>query len=384
MAEVAIEHVTKIYGRGARAVTAVHDLTLTAGDGELLAVVGPSGCGKTTLLRLIAGLETASAGLIRIAGAVANDVTPKDRDVAMVFQDHALYPHMTVYKNLAFGLKMRGVPRSAIRTRVLDAAGRLGIAHLLDRRPGSLSGGECQRVALGRAIVRQPRAFLLDEPLSNLDAQLRSRLRSEIKSLQHDLGTTMIYVTHDQAEAMTLGDRIAVVRDGRLQQCGSPMEVYERPANRFVAGFVGTPAMNFLSGRLEANGEASAFAGACGRIPVHLRPGTGGDGLAVVFGIRPGDLHLRPVGDHHATPEADTGPGPLTSLGRGRVALVEPLGDAVHVHVALSAGGTVVVRAATVGGIEPGADVEVLSDTKRAHVFRENESGERIPRDEEE
>jgi multiple sugar transport system ATP-binding protein len=377
MAEVALEHVTKTYGKRTRTVTALRELTLAAADGELLVLVGPSGCGKTTTLRLIAGLEAPSAGTIRMAGTVVNDVPPQDRDVAMVFQDHALYPHMTVRRNLAFGLKMRGVPRAAIRDRVTEAARRLGIGHLMERRPGSLSGGECQRVALGRAIVRQPRAFLLDEPLSSLDAQLRARMRSEIKNLKRDLRATMIYVTHDQAEAMTLGDRIAVLRDGELQQCGPPMQVYKRPANRFVAGFIGTPPMNFLPGRLEANGEAAIFVHDRGRIALEPGPAPAADGVAAVLGLRPEDLHLAIAGG--VPPEAPTSRVRLTSLGSARVTLVEPLGDTGHVHVAWPAGGTLVVRAPSAGEIGLGTEVEVLADARRAHLFHDAGSGERIP-----
>src|SRR5580765_3303974 len=233
MATVSFDHVTKKYGD----VTAVHDFNLEIADGEFMVLVGPSGCGKTTNLRMIAGLEEISEGTLRIGDRVVNDVPPKDRDIAMVFQSYALYPHMTVRDNMAFGLKLRKVPKADIEKRVADAAGILSLEKLLDRKPKELSGGQRQRVALGRAIVREPAVFLMDEPLSNLDASLRVQMRGEIKRLQRDLGTTTVFVTHDQVEAMTMGDRIAIMRDGRLEQLGRPSEIYVRPASRFVAGF---------------------------------------------------------------------------------------------------------------------------------------------------
>jgi len=244
MATVTFDHV---YKRFSEDVVAVNDLTLEVKDGEFLVLVGPSGCGKTTALRCIAGLESISEGQLKIGERVVNDVAPKDRDIAMVFQSYALYPHMSVYDNLAFGLKLRKTPKADIERRVKDAAGILGLDRFLDRKPKALSGGQRQRVALGRAIVREPAVFLMDEPLSNLDAKLRVQTRAEIARLHQRLGTTTVYVTHDQVEAMTMGDRIAVMRDGILNQTGTPQELYDNPRNVFVAGFIGSPAMNFAT-----------------------------------------------------------------------------------------------------------------------------------------
>ena len=247
MAAIEIEDVSKRYRDG---TVAVHDLSLEIADGEFTVLVGPSGCGKTTLLRMIAGLEEISAGTISIGDRVVNDLTPKDRDIAMVFQNYALYPHMTVARNMGFALRRAKVPADEIQRKVEHAAELLGIADQLERKPGNLSGGQRQRVAMGRAIVRDPQAFLMDEPLSNLDAKLRIQMRAEITRIQRRLHTTTVYVTHDQTEAMTLGDRLAVMRDGVLQQLGTPAELYERPDNLFVAGFIGSPAMNFLIGEI--------------------------------------------------------------------------------------------------------------------------------------
>lgn len=251
-----LEQVSKIYPGN---VKAVNEVSLSIRDQEFLVLVGPSGCGKTTTLRMVAGLEEISEGEIRIGERVVNKVAPKDRDIAMVFQNYALYPHMTVYKNLAFALKLRRVPKAEIDRRVRWAANLLGLEQLLDRRPRALSGGQRQRVAVGRAIVRQPQVFLFDEPLSNLDAKLRVTTRAELKRLQHDLKTTTIYVTHDQEEAMTLGDRVVVMHHGRIQQCGTPLDVYRNPVNRFVAEFVGMPPMNFVEGTLGAGEDAMEF-----------------------------------------------------------------------------------------------------------------------------
>jgi multiple sugar transport system ATP-binding protein len=248
MATVTFDHV---YKRFSEDVVAVNDLTLEVKDGEFLVLVGPSGCGKTTALRCIAGLESISEGQLKIGERVVNDVAPKDRDIAMVFQSYALYPHMSVYDNLAFGLKLRKTPKPEIQRRVKDAAGILGLDRFLDRKPKALSGGQRQRVALGRAIVREPAVFLMDEPLSNLDAKLRVQTRAEIARLHQRLGTTTVYVTHDQVEAMTMGDRIAVMRDGILNQTGTPQELYDNPRNVFVAGFIGSPAMNFATTTLQ-------------------------------------------------------------------------------------------------------------------------------------
>src|SRR3954449_13594830 len=247
MARIQLEKLTKVFPRGVRAVDGV-DLTIA--DGEFVVLVGPSGCGKSTTLRMIAGLEEVTSGTVRIGERVVNSVPPQDRDVAVVFQNYALYPHMTVFKNLAFALKLRRLPRAEIERRGSEVADLLEIGHLLDRKPRELSGGQRQRVAVGRAIVRQPAAFLFDEPLSNLDAQLRVSTRTELKRLHRRLGTTTLYVTHDQEEAMTLGDRVVIMREGVIQQADPPMETYLHPANRFVAGFIGTPPMNFFDGAI--------------------------------------------------------------------------------------------------------------------------------------
>src|SRR5476651_13210 len=256
MAKVELEKVSKVYAGGVKAVNAI-DLCIK--DQEFIVLVGPSGCGKSTTLRMVAGLEEISEGAIRIGERVVNDVPPKDRDIAMVFQNYALYPHMSVYKNMAFGLKLRGMPKAQINERVMQAAKILDIEHLLERKPKALSGGQRQRVAVGRAIVREPAAFLFDEPLSNLDAKLRVTTRAELKRLHRRLKTTTIYVTHDQEEAMTLGDRIVVMKDGQIQQADTPLETYNAPANRFVAGFIGMPPMNFFDGKVSISDGQMTF-----------------------------------------------------------------------------------------------------------------------------
>src|SRR5205809_1968939 len=256
MARVELEKVTKIYPGN---VKAVNSIDLSIRDQEFIVLVGPSGCGKSTTLRMVAGLEEITDGVIRIGERVVNDIPPKNRDIAMVFQNYALYPHMTVYKNMAFALKLRGLPKNQIDERVMEAAKTLDIEHLLDRKPKALSGGQRQRVAVGRAIVREPAAFLFDEPLSNLDAKLRVTTRAELKRLHHRLKTTTIYVTHDQEEAMTLGDRIVAMKDGRIQQADTPLTTYNHPINRFVAGFIGMPPMNFFDGQIREKGGEMAF-----------------------------------------------------------------------------------------------------------------------------
>ncbi|MGH3036994.1 MAG: ABC transporter ATP-binding protein, partial [Gaiellaceae bacterium] len=258
MAGVTFDRVSKIYPDGTRAVS---DFGIEIEDGEFMVLVGPSGCGKTTALRMVAGLEDISEGVVRIGERVVNHVPPRDRDIAMVFQSYALYPHLSVYDNIAFGLKLRREKKGEIAKRVHEAANILGLEPFLKRKPRALSGGQRQRVAMGRAIVRQPQAFLMDEPLSNLDAKLRVQMRAEIARLQDDLGVTTIYVTHDQVEAMTMGDRVAVMRKGELQQVAPPQELYDHPDNRFVAGFIGSPAMNFLEVVIDGNGEAVTLKG---------------------------------------------------------------------------------------------------------------------------
>jgi sn-glycerol 3-phosphate transport system ATP-binding protein len=305
MAHVILDHVTKWFDND---VVALHDLSLKIEDGEFLILVGPSGCGKTTALRLVAGLDKPTSGTIKIGDRVVNNVSPRDRDIAMVFQNYALYPHMTVYKNLAFGLKQRKTPKAEIDRRVREAGAMLGLDDLLKRRPAQLSGGQRQRVAMGRALVREPLAFLLDEPLSNLDAKLRVQMRAELKRIHHRLGITTIYVTHDQVEAMTLGDRIVVMSAGEVQQIGKPHDVYRHPANLFVAGFIGSPPMNLLRGRAEG-GRVVA-----GDLSFERAGVPDGE---VAVGLRPEAL----------TRAADGGP----SLSFA-VDVVEPLGDEVVVH----------------------------------------------------
>ena len=288
MAEIALENLAKVYPDGTPALS---DLTLDVQDGELVVFVGPSGCGKTTALRMVAGLEDITSGVVRIGRRVVNRLPPKDRDVAMVFQNYALYPHMSAYDNMAFGLKMRSLPKAEIRRRVADAARVLGLEQVLKKKPRTLSGGQRQRVAMGRAIVREPQAFLMDEPLSNLDAKLRVEMRAEIARIQRDLHATTIYVTHDQVEAMTLGDRVVVLRDGYLQQVGAPKELYERPVNLFVAEFIGSPAMNLVGADIvRDNGTLRAVFGA-NSLSLEARPELGPyAGRRVILGIRPEDL----------------------------------------------------------------------------------------------
>jgi len=319
MASVELTRVRKIYEERGGSHTAVRDLDLQIGDGEFVVLVGPSGCGKSTTLRMIAGLETISGGELRIGGRLMNDVPASERDIAMVFQNYALYPHMTAQENLAFALKLRKLTREEIDRRVRDAASILGIEGLLYRRPKQMSGGERQRVALGRAIVRQPQVFLFDEPLSNLDAKLRVQMRREIARLHHQLRTTMIYVTHDQVEAMTLGDRIVVLHQGAMQQVDTPAALYERPRNTFVASFIGTPPMNLVEGRLsEGRFEAAGFGLATRGWPVS----TGApNGRRVVLGVRPEDLQ-----------RSQTPPDSAASIA-ARVELVELLGGEALVHV---------------------------------------------------
>ena len=297
MSEVSLTQVGKVYPGG---VKAVEDFNLVIHDHEFIVLVGPSGCGKSTTLRMIAGLEEINAGEIAIDGRVVNDVPAKDRGIAMVFQNYALYPHMTVRENMSFGLKLRKLPRAEIQNRVEEAAALLDIASLLDRRPNQLSGGQRQRVAVGRAIVRKPKVFLFDEPLSNLDAKMRVQMRVEIRRLHRRLGSTMIFVTHDQTEAMTMADRIVVMHGGRIQQVAEPMSLYRRPANRFTAGFIGTPAMNFFEGRLCRNGSEYTFAGSGFTVAlpaawsVPLAEATEG---SATLGLRPEDVTCLDDGD---------------------------------------------------------------------------------------
>ncbi len=326
MAEVDFDGVSKIYGDGTRAVS---DMNLAIADGEFMVLVGPSGCGKSTALRMVAGLEAISEGTISIGDRIVNDVPAKDRDIAMVFQSYALYPHLNVYDNIAFGLRVRKTPKGEIDKRVQEAARILGLEDLLEKKPRALSGGQRQRVAMGRAIVREPRAFLMDEPLSNLDAKLRVQTRAEISRLQHELGVTTLYVTHDQVEAMTMGHRVAVMRKGELQQVASPQELYDRPVNLFVGGFIGSPAMNLVEATLEdSDGSLTAVLGDQ-RLPLpdsltaDRRALRAYIGRTIVLGIRPESLE-----DAALAPNV-----PPERRLRGRVELTEALGSELVTHL---------------------------------------------------
>ena len=366
MASISLRNVTKVFDRS---VAAVCNLNLEVRDGELMALVGPSGCGKTTTLALIAGLESLTSGEIRIADRIVTTLSPKQRDVAMVFQDGALYPHMSVRDNLGFALRMRGLSAPEVGRHVMAAAEMLGIAGLMDRKPGALSGGQRQRVALGRAIVREPAAFLLDEPLTGLDAGLRLAMRREIKSLQQRLRITTLYVTHDQSEAMALGERMCVLRDGRLQQVGPPNEIYTQPANRFVAGFFGTPAMNFLTGCLGSQDGAPVvdLKGQTLRVPLRLHPFLSDYGReTVVVGVRPHHICLEPVADR------------ASDMLGGKVVLVEPTGPQTNVHVDLACGQSCVVVTPPRTQVNVGDDVQVYVCPDEVHLFEDTESGRNI------
>jgi multiple sugar transport system ATP-binding protein len=371
MASVELDNVSKQYPGGAKVV---HSISLNIANGEFVVLVGPSGCGKTTTLRMIAGLEEISDGIIRIGAHVVNHVAPKDRNIAMVFQNYALYPHMSVYKNLAFGLKLRGMPRAHIHQRVMEAAKILEIEHLIDRKPKQLSGGQRQRVAVGRAIVREPAAFLFDEPLSNLDAKLRVTTRAELKRLHRRLKTTTIYVTHDQEEAMTLGDRIVVMKDGKIQQADTPLETYNSPANRFVAGFIGMPPMNFFDGVLKnidgqlvfregLPGSADGFSLRLTSALQYLCTGDGGT-RPVVMGIRPEHFSLRARGD--AVPDS-------TIAMRANV--VEPLGSNMDIYLSTKVTNHVIARVDAQAGVEADSAVQLSVDVERVHFFEPGENG---------
>ncbi len=392
MAEIVLDDVWKVYPDGTEAV---HALDLDIADKEFMVLVGPSGCGKTTALRMVAGLEVISKGSVRIGERVVNDVPPKERDIAMVFQNYALYPHMTVFDNMAFGLKLQKLPRDEIKQRVGDAARILGLEEFLGRKPKALSGGQRQRVAMGRAIVRHPQAFLMDEPLSNLDAKLRVQMRSEIARIQHDLGVTTIYVTHDQTEAMTMGDRVAVIRKGMLQQADTPQSLYEHPINLFVAGFIGSPAMNLFDVTLTGSDGALAveFGGLRLPVPDEVVAGRaalrGYSGRTIVLGIRPEDME-----DASLVSEA-----PAERRIPATVELREALGSDVVIHFAVNAppaitedvrelavdvgqealeqvekgveGGrtTVLARLNPRTHARPGDNIELVLDTHRLHFF---------------
>ncbi len=371
MSDVSLRNLTKVYPAAGKnpAFQAVRGIDLEITSGEFMVLVGPSGCGKSTTLRMIAGLESVSDGSIAIGDRVVNQVEPKDRDIAMVFQSYALYPHMSVYDNMAFGLKLRKMPRSEIDQRVREAASLLGLEDQLDRKPKALSGGQRQRVAVGRAIVRQPQVFLFDEPLSNLDAKMRVAMRTEIARLHQRLGTTMIYVTHDQVEAMTMGDRICVMNAGRIMQVGPPLDVYASPANLFVASFIGSPAINLFAGHMWFGSDGPSFVPEAQhtglRFPLPRETLSRDNNQAdrpVTLGIRPEHIDL-----------ADEG---APSHGTAQVELVESLGAESYLHLS-SAGVKFVAR---ISGIHPppiGESVPIHFDLKQAHLF-DRESGDRL------
>ena len=345
MASVAIRDVRKAFGT----THVIHGVNISITDGEFVVLVGPSGCGKSTLLRMIAGLENISGGEIRIGDRVVNHVPPKERDIAMVFQNYALYPHMTVADNMAFSLKLRGAPKTEIESRVNRAAEILGLMPLLERYPRQLSGGQRQRVAMGRAIVRDPQVFLFDEPLSNLDAKLRVQMRTEIKELHQRLKTTTVYVTHDQIEAMTMADKIVVMHDGIVEQIGAPLHLYDKPDNLFVAGFIGSPAVNTLKGTLRVNGKAE-FTGPGGvKLPVASAP-SGSDNRPVVYGVRP---------EHFVI--ADDG-------AEAEIMVIEPTGSEIQV-VAKLGGQEITAVFRERHQFKPGEKIRLKPDPKLVHLF---------------
>jgi len=367
MAKVEIEDLVKVYPeRNGPGVIAVNKINLTVKDREFMVLVGPSGCGKSTTLRMIAGLEEITNGQITIDDRIINDVLPKDRDIAMVFQNYALYPHMTVYENMAFGLKLRKFSKNEIENRVRDAARILGIETLLQRKPKALSGGQRQRVAVGRAIVRKPKVFLFDEPLSNLDAKMRVSTRTEISKLHAELATTMIYVTHDQVEAMTMGDRICVMKDGNIMQVAEPLELYNTPANMFVAGFIGSPPMNFIHGVVEDKGGNLYFAEnneSASRIRIRLSDDLGRraaafSGKEIVFGIRPEDVLQRPA-------EADSDHGQSTAV---NVEVAEPMGNETFLYLS-SGAHSFIARVKSDAKFETNQNVRIDFNLQKAHFF---------------
>lgn len=358
MASVTYDHVYKRFGE----VVAVNDLNIEIEDKEFLVLVGPSGCGKSTALRCLAGLEEISEGTIKIGERVVNDVPPKDRDIAMVFQSYALYPHMSVFDNMAFGLKLRKMDKAEIKRRVDDAAQILGILDLLDRKPRQLSGGQRQRVALGRAIVREPNVFLLDEPLSNLDAKLRVQTRAEISKLHKQLETTFIYVTHDQTEAMTMADRIAVMKLGILQQVDTPQNLYDLPSNKFVAGFIGSPSMNFFDGRISKDNGKLFFDGGSFQMAIPEDKTAVYQGLLgkdVTFGIRPEDIHnpqFQPAGIQPATVEA-------------KVEVTELMGNEIFVYLNTGDHSGYIARVDPRSHYSMGEDIQVSFNMDNFHIF---------------
>jgi multiple sugar transport system ATP-binding protein len=365
MAKVTLKNVYKTYpGERGKEVTAVEDFNLEITDREFVVFVGPSGCGKSTTLRMIAGLEEISKGDVLIDGNKVNDIPPKNRDIAMVFQNYALYPHMSVYDNMAFGLELRKYPKAEIKKRVLEAAGILGIEQFLDRRPKALSGGQRQRVAVGRAIVRQPKVFLFDEPLSNLDAKMRVQMRTEITKLHQRLQATMIYVTHDQIEAMTMGTRIVVMKDGVIQQVDSPLTIYNEPANLFVAGFLGSPPMNLLNGKLEGSNGAVLFREARGgAIEVRLDSRSSVAayvGKDVILGFRPESCDVVPAGA--SSVESD-------NRFQARVDIVEPMGPETYFHLQTGAHSVVSRSPASAQQSDVGRQLTFQIRADAAHLF---------------
>jgi multiple sugar transport system ATP-binding protein len=353
MASVVIRDVRKAFGT----TSVIHGVSVTINDGEFVVLVGPSGCGKSTLLRMIAGLENITAGEMLIGDRIVNNVPPKERDVAMVFQNYALYPHMTVAANMAFSLQLRGAPKAEIEQRVQRAAAILGLGPYLERYPRQLSGGQRQRVAMGRAIVRDPQVFLFDEPLSNLDAKLRVQMRTEIKELHQRLKTTTVYVTHDQIEAMTMADKIVVMHDGIVEQVGSPLDLYDTPANQFVAGFIGSPAMNFLRGKVKANGSVG-FEGPNGvALPLATAP-AGSDGRPAIYGIRPEHFTI-----------ADDG-------AEAEIVVVEPTGSETQVFAKLG-GEEIVAVFRERHQFKPGDKIRLKPDQSVVHLF-DDATGKRL------
>ncbi|HWQ78981.1 MAG TPA: sn-glycerol-3-phosphate ABC transporter ATP-binding protein UgpC [Anaerovoracaceae bacterium] len=353
MAKISLKNIKKIYPGN---VVAVQDFNLEIEDNEFIILVGPSGCGKSTTLRMIAGLEDISEGELYIGDRLVNDVAPKDRDIAMVFQNYALYPHMTVFKNMAFGLTLRKMPKEEIRQKVEEAARILDIQHLLDRKPKALSGGQRQRVALGRAMVRNPAVFLLDEPLSNLDAKLRNQMRAEISKLHKDLGTTFVYVTHDQTEAMTMGDRIVVMKDGFIQQIDTPQNLYNKPSNLFVGGFIGTPQMNFINGTIikTESGYAAEFAGHRITLPESKHKNLASyEGKEVVLGIRPEDFAVREAGGEAVEMKVD---------------LVELMGAEMYLHCNLDEI-KLTVRTPVIDGLKSDSTLFLTFNSQKIHIF---------------
>jgi len=356
MASVTYDHITKEFGE----VVAVNDLNLAIDDKEFIVLVGPSGCGKTTALRMLAGLEEITKGEVKIGDRIVNDVPPKDRDIAMVFQSYALYPHMTVYDNMAFGLKLRKTPKQDIKRRVQEAAEILGIQDMLTRKPRQLSGGQRQRVALGRAIVREPKVFLFDEPLSNLDAKLRIAMRSEITKLHQRLQTTFIYVTHDQIEAMTMATRIAVINKGVLQQLDTPQTLYDRPDNMFVAGFMGSPAMNFFKAKVRKDGNRLLVEAGSFKVPVVVEKKSYQNYVdkAVIMGIRPEDIHN----------PAFVAPGIHSAPVDAKVDVTELMGNEINLYL-LAGQDSIVARVDPRTDFRMGDKVQVAFNMDKAHLF---------------